>query len=217
MSLEASVLSMQQKLIELEAQQHTLIQEAVAHATTAALKDIETMLSATQAKQQASIQEAVAHATATVVKDIETMLSTTVPVFRSTCADLESQVRSSDVLDRSEQLQPHATADQLGVGPKSASATMPMTFLAAWKNVRERRTRDSHAHSCRENPVGGGLFPSGISSDEQKSQRSRNEGTDQTVNKLAVQESFSDIVDGIFAELSSATHTPEQSHVTRDI
>jgi len=104
-SWEASLLSKQQKLVELEAQQQTsiqeavtvattaaledmknmlsaiekkttaLIQEAVAHATAAAVNHVESMLSAAEAKQQASVQEAVAHATAVAVKDVETTLS----------------------------------------------------------------------------------------------------------------------------------------------
>jgi len=74
-SLEASLLSQQQKLVELEAQQQTSIQEAVAGATTAALEDMKNMLSAIEKKTTALIQEAVAHATAAAVNHVESMLS----------------------------------------------------------------------------------------------------------------------------------------------
>jgi len=75
MSLEALLLSMRQKLVELEAHHQLSIQEAVARTTTAELEDMKTMLSATEGKQTALIQEAVVHATAAAVKDVETMLS----------------------------------------------------------------------------------------------------------------------------------------------
>jgi len=98
MSSEVSTLSMQKKLDELKAQQQTMIQEAVAHATAAALKDLETILTAAEAKQHASIQDAVAHATAAALKDIDNHL-----------------------LKYGAQLQWQAKAEQLGVEPKPFS------------------------------------------------------------------------------------------------